>query len=69
MDRKMNVEEIRANLEYGRQAEKVVLHAVDLIREVDPKAAQALLEHPDYLDLLITRNKLETQLKELEAGA
>ena len=65
----MKVEEIRANLEYGRQAEKVVLHAVDLIREVDPKAAQELLEHPDYLDLLITRNKLETQLKELEAGA
>ena len=65
----MKVEEIRANLEYGRQAEKEVLHAVELIREADPEAAQALLEHPDYLDLLITRNKLEAQLKELEAGA
>ena len=65
----MKVEEIKANLEYGRQAEKEVLHAVELIREADPKAAQELLEHPDYLDLLITRNKLEAQLKELEAGS
>ena len=65
----MSIKEIKANLEYGRQAEKEVLHAVDLIREADPKAAQALLEHPDYLNLLITRNKLEARLKELEAGA
>ena len=68
MDRKMNVEEIRANLEYGRQAEKVVLHAVDLIREIYPEAAQELLEHPDYINLLITRSKLEAHLKELESG-
>ena len=63
----MTAEEIRANLEYGRQAERVVLNAVDLIREVDPKAAQKLLEHPDYIELLVTRNKLETRLSELEA--
>ena len=67
MDREMNAAEIRANLEYGRQAEKVVLNAVALIREIDPKAAQELLEHPDYLELLITRNKLEASLKKLEA--
>ena len=66
MDRKMNVEEIRANLEYSRQAERVVLNAVDLIREIDPKAAQKLLEDPDYIELLITRSKLEAHLKELE---
>lgn len=65
----MSVEEIRTNLEYGRQAEKVVLNAVDLIREIDPKAAQELLEHPDYINLLITRSKLEAHLKELESGA
>jgi gamma-glutamyl phosphate reductase len=64
----MNVEEIKANLEYGRQAEKVVLHAVEIIRETDPKVAQELLEHPDYIDLLITRSKLEARLKELESG-
>ena len=69
MARKMSAEEIKANLEYGRQAEKVVLNAVDLIREIDPEAAQELLEHPDYINLLITRSKLEAQLKELEAGA
>ena len=63
----MTAEEIRANLEYGRQAERVVLNAVDLIREVDPKAAQKLLEDPDYIELLVTRNKLETRLSELEA--
>ena len=43
MDRKMSAEELRANLEYGLKAEKVILHAVDLIREADPKAAQKLL--------------------------
>ena len=68
MDREMSGEEIRANLEYGRQAEKVILHAVDLIREADPKAAQKLLENPDYIDLLLTRTKLEARLKELELG-
>jgi hypothetical protein len=55
----MSVDEIKTNLEYGRQAEKVILHAVDLIRETDPKAAQKLLEHPDYLEILLTRTKLE----------
>jgi len=65
MDRKMSDEEIKTNLEYGRQAEKVILHAVELIRESDPKAAQKLLEHPDYLELLITRTKLEAALDEL----
>ena len=64
MDGKMNNDAIRANLEYGRQAEKVILHAVDAIRETDPKAAQKLLEHPDYLELLITRTKLEGLLNE-----
>jgi hypothetical protein len=59
MDGKMSVDEIKTNLEYGRQAEKVILHAVDLIRETDPKAAQKLLEHPDYLEILLTRTKLE----------
>lgn len=63
----MNAEAIRANLEYGRQAERVILNAVDLIREVDPDAAQKLLEDPDYIELLVTRNKLETRLKELES--
>ena len=63
----MTVEEIRVNLEYSRQAERVVLNAVDLIREIDPKAAQKLLEHPDYIDLLITRSKLEADLKDLES--
>jgi len=62
----MSANEIRTNLEYGRQAEKVVLNAVELIREIDPKAAQELLEHPDYIELLITRNKLEASLKKLE---
>ena len=59
MDGKMSMAEIKTNLEYGRQAEKVILHAVDLIRETDPKAAQKLLEHPDYLEILLTRTKLE----------
>lgn len=68
MDRKMTAREIRANLEYGRQAEKVVLNAVDLIREFDPQAAQKLLEDPDYIELLITRSKLEASLKKLEEG-
>ena len=63
----MTAEEIRANLEYSRQAERVVLNAVDSIREVDPKAAQKLLEDPDYIELLVTRNKLENRLSELEA--
>jgi hypothetical protein len=62
----MNAEAIRANLEYGRQAERVILNAVDLIRDVDPGAAQKLLEDPDYIELLVTRNKLETRLKKLE---
>lgn len=64
----MSAEEIKTNLEYGRQAEKVILHAVELIREANPKAAQKLLENPDYIDLLLTRNKLEARLKELESG-
>ncbi len=63
----MSAEEIKTNLEYGRQAEKVILHAVELIREADPKAAQKLLENPDYIELLVTRNKLEARLKELES--
>ena len=63
----MNAEEIRANLEYGRKAERVVLNAVDLIREIDPKAAQELLEDPDYIELLVTRTKLENQLNKLES--
>ena len=62
----MTAEEIRTNLEYGRQEEKVVLNAVDLIREIDPKAAQKLLEDPDYIELLITRSKLEASLRALE---
>ena len=62
MDRKLSIEEIKANLEYGLQAEKAILHAVELIRETDPKEAQKLLEHPDYLELLITRTKLEALL-------
>jgi gamma-glutamyl phosphate reductase len=69
MDRKMSAEELRANLEYGLKAEKVILHAVDLIREADPKAAQKLLENPDYIELLVTRTKLEARLKELESEA
>jgi len=68
MDRKMTADEIRVNLEYSRQAERVVLNAVDLIREADPKAAQKLLEDPDYIELLLTRSKLEAHLKELEVG-
>ena len=63
----MNAEEIRANIEYGRKAERVVLNAVDLIREIDPKAAQELLEDPDYIELLVTRTKLENQLNKLES--
>lgn len=63
----MNAEEIRANLEYGRKAERVVLNAVDLIREIDPKAAQELLEDPDYIELLVTRTKLENLLNKLES--
>ena len=64
----MTADEIRVNLEYSRQAERVVLNAVDLIREADPKAAQKLLEDPDYIELLLTRSKLEAHLKELEVG-
>jgi hypothetical protein len=63
----MTAQEIRANLEYSRQAERVVLNAVDLIREIDPKAAQKLLEDPDYIKLLLTRSKLEARLDELES--
>jgi len=62
----MTANEIRANLEYGHQAEKVVMNAVGLIREIDPLAAQRLLEDPDYLEILITRNKLEARLRALE---
>ncbi len=66
MDKNITADEIRANLEYGLKAEKVVLNAVALIREIDPMAAQKLLEDPDYLEILITRNKLEARLRTLE---
>ena len=66
MDKNITADEIRANLEYGLKAEKVVLNAVALIREIDPLAAQKLLEDPDYLEILLTRNKLEARLKELK---
>lgn len=66
MDKNITADEIRANLEYGLKAEKVVLNAVALIREIDPMAAQKLLEDPDYLEILLTRNKLEARLKELK---
>ena len=63
MDSKNDIDEIKANLEYGRKAEKVILDAVAIIRETDPLAAQKLLQHPDYLEMLITRTKLESRLK------
>jgi hypothetical protein len=64
MDDIISNEEIKARLEYGRKAEKVILEAVATIRESDPLAAQKLLQHPDYLELLITRTKLESRMKE-----
>lgn len=69
MDREQLVEEIKKILADVAAAERTALDAIDVVREVDPKEATKLLEHPDYLKLLTSRNRLETQLKELEENS